>query len=116
MTQAPPRSKHNLKVKKQLDSDPPLWKYLEARPTSWKKQLFLKGRRVTAANIWLDMLTNSRSVRDEAANWDLSVEIVEEIVRYCEANRDLITKESEHERLFMKREGIPLTLEDRLCA
>ena len=27
------------------------WKYLAPRPESWKKQLFVKGRRLTAANV-----------------------------------------------------------------
>src|SRR5678815_2576109 len=34
------------------------WNYLVARTHAWKKQLFLKGRKLTAAQVWLDMQAN----------------------------------------------------------
>ena len=91
------------------------WKYLEARPTSWKKQLFLKGRRVTAANIWFSMQVNKLTLEETAEDWDFPVELIEEAVRYCEANKDLIGQECDEEERFMRSKGIPLTPEERLC-
>src|SRR5579871_2096319 len=89
------------------------WKYLIPRPHSWKRQLFIKGRRMTAANVWYDMLANERSVAATAENWDLPVEAVEEIVRYCAANRDLIGMEAEEEKRFLLEKGVNLTPETR---
>lgn len=36
----------------------PRWTYLVERPHAWKRQLFIKGRRLTAAQVWLDMQAN----------------------------------------------------------
>jgi uncharacterized protein (DUF433 family) len=89
------------------------WTYLTARPHSWKRQLSIKGRRLTAANVWYDLLANERSVEETAENWDLPVEAVEEIVRYCETNRDLIGMEAEEEKRFLLDKGVALTPEVR---
>src|SRR5436190_11235971 len=34
------------------------WKYLVARPHPWRRQLYVKGRRLPAARVWMDMLVN----------------------------------------------------------
>ena len=74
------------------------WRYLAPRSHSWKRQLFLKGRRLTAANVWYDMLANQMTPEEAADNWDLPLEAIEEIVRYCEENRDLIGMEADEEK------------------
>jgi uncharacterized protein (DUF433 family) len=87
------------------------WTYLTPRPHAWKRQLFIKGRRMTAANVWYDMLANQRSVEATAENWDLPVQAVEEIIRYCEAHRDLIGMEADEEKRFLLEKGVKLAPE-----
>ena len=93
----------------EIEAAVPLWKYLISRPHSWKRQLFVKGRRQTAANVWFDMLANRRTPEETAENWDLPLEAVLEIVRYCEANRDLIGMEADEEKHLLQEKGIQLT-------
>jgi hypothetical protein len=84
------------------------WNYLTARPHAWKRQLYIKGRRQTAANVWLDMLANGLSVAGAAENWDLPVEAIEEIVSYCEANRQLIGMEADEVKHLLQEKGVRL--------
>ena len=84
------------------------WNYLTSRPHSWKRQLYIKGRRLTAANVWYDMLANKRDFKETAENWELPVEAVMEIVRYCEANRELIGMDAEEEKRLMEDQGVSL--------
>ncbi len=80
-----------------IEAPAPLWKYLEPRPDNWKRQLFVKGRRLTAANVWFDMFANQQTTQEAAKNWDLPLEAIEEIIRYCEANQDVIGAEADQE-------------------
>ena len=89
----------------------PAWIYLAPRPHSWKRQLYVKGRRLTAANVWYDMLANEMTPEEAAENWDLPLQAIEEIVRYCEANRDLIAMEADEERRFLHEKGVSLVPE-----
>ena len=88
----------------------PRWQYLTARPHVWKRQLYVKGRRLTAGNVWYDMLANKMSSAEAAENWDLPVEAVEEIIRYCEANRGLICMESDEDRRALQDAGVTLAV------
>ena len=84
------------------------WRYLTERPHAWKRQLFIKGRRMTAANVWFDMRANERSLAETAENWDLPLDAVDEIVRYCEANRELIGMEADEEKhILSETEATP---------
>ena len=80
-----------------IEAPAPRWKYLAPRPESWKQQLFVKGRRLTAANVWFSMLANKRTPQEEAEAWDLPLEAIEEIICYCEANEDVIGREADQE-------------------
>ena len=87
---------------------PAEWKYLTARPHSWKCQLYVKGRKLTAANVWYDMLANRMTVPEAAENWDLPDAAVAEIVRYCESHRDLIGMEADEEKRLLRENGVAL--------
>lgn len=91
-----------------FEASVPRWKYLVERPDKWKRQLYIKGRRATAANIWLDMLTNKQSIEEAAEDWNLPLEAVQEIVTYCEANRDLIGMEADEVKRILLAKGIRL--------
>lgn len=88
---------------------PTEWNYLTPRPYSWKRQLYVKGRRLTAANVWYDMLANRMTPEEASENWELSLDAIAEIVRYCEANRELIGMEADEEKRFLHEKGIRLT-------
>jgi uncharacterized protein (DUF433 family) len=50
----------------------------------------VKGRRLLASTVWQDMLVNELKSEEAAKNFDLSSSAIHEIIRYCEANKDLI--------------------------
>ncbi len=82
------------------------WTYLTPRPHSWKRQLYVKGRRMTAANVWYDMQANGMTANQAAENWELPVEAIIEIESYCTTHRDLIEMEAEEERRALQDAGI----------
>lgn len=92
-----------------IEAPTPGWKYLASRPESWKRQLFVKGRRLTAANVWFDMFANQQTPQEAAENWNLPLEAIEEIIRYCEANEDVIGTEADEEKRSLLAHGIELT-------
>jgi uncharacterized protein (DUF433 family) len=84
------------------------WNYLVARPHAWRRQLFVKGRRLRAFTVWSDMLTNNMSPEEAAENWDLPQEAITEIVRYCESHKELLSMEAEEERQLLNEGGVAL--------
>ncbi len=84
------------------------WQYLEKRPHSWRQQLYLKGRRLTAFGVWMDMMVNGETPEEAAFNWDLPLEAVKETIEYCETHRELLQSEAEQERRYLKDRGISL--------
>ncbi len=44
------------------------WTFLVARPHPWRRQLYIKGRKLTAFTLWQDLLTNQMSIVDPK-NW-----------------------------------------------
>jgi hypothetical protein len=96
-----------------FESSAPKWKYLVERPDKWKRQLYIKGRRQTAANLWYDMIANKQSLEEAAVNWDLPLEAIQEILTYCEANRALIVKEADEEKRFLLAHGVRFEPEPR---
>jgi hypothetical protein len=84
------------------------WSYLVARPHPWRRQLFVKGRKLRASTVWVDMQANEMSPEEAADNWHLPVEAIEEISRYCAGHRALLEMEAEEERRRLLQEGVPL--------
>ncbi len=74
------------------------WKYLEVRPNHWKKQLSIKGHRIWASTIWFDGIANNMSAEELAEDRELPLEVVQEALRYCIENKDLIQSECDEER------------------
>src|SRR5436305_13794342 len=87
----------NLETKKETANR---WKYLAPRPGSWKRQLYVDGSRLPASVVWTSMLVNNETVAQAAYNWDLTVDMVEEIVKYCEENEALLDAEDQEERRY----------------
>ena len=74
------------------------WLWLLDRPHPWRRQLWVKGRKLMASAVWLDALTNGMGPSEASENWDLPPEACEEIFAYCEANKALIEAEANEER------------------
>jgi uncharacterized protein (DUF433 family) len=84
------------------------WQYLEKREGSWRKQLYIKGRRLRASIVYSDMIVNEMTLEEAADNWDLPIEAIQEAIQYCETHQDLLQEESEVERRYLEERGISL--------
>ena len=82
------------------------WQYLVRRRHPWRKQLYLKGRNMTARQLVGSMKANELDEAAAAADYHLPVEAVREAVAYVERNRELLETEAEIERLMLKRGGV----------
>lgn len=85
---------------------PPDWQWLVERPHPWRRQLWIKGRKLQASAVWLDALANGLTTAEAAENWCLPLPAVEEAFAYSEANRMLIEAEADEERQRLLAEGI----------
>ncbi|MCL5103772.1 MAG: hypothetical protein M1133_06615 [Armatimonadetes bacterium] len=84
------------------------WKYLIRRPNTWRRQLFVKGRKLLASDVWSDMIANNMTRQEIAEDWDLPLEAIDELIAYCEQNRALIAMEADEERRGLPAEGAEL--------
>jgi uncharacterized protein (DUF433 family) len=84
------------------------WQYLVTRPHPWRRQLYIKGRKLLASTIWQDMMTNDMSAEQAAENWDLPLAAIYETINYCENNRELLKLEADEERYRLEARGVSL--------
>jgi hypothetical protein len=84
------------------------WRWLVARPHPWRRQLWVKGRKLLAAQVWSDIQANALTPEQAAQDWSLPLEAVEEVLRYCEENTALIVLEAEEERRRLADAGVRL--------
>ncbi|MGL5832384.1 MAG: hypothetical protein ACRC1Z_04025 [Waterburya sp.] len=82
------------------------WEYLEQRPESWRQQLYIKGRRLRAFTVWMDMVVNELTPEDVAENKELPLAVVEEAILYCQNNQELLENEAQEERRRLEAKGI----------
>jgi len=82
------------------------WKYLVEIPHLWKKQLYIKGKKLPAANVWIDMLVNKMTRKEAAHNWDLPLDAIDEVVSYCQGNKQLLEMEAAEEKRRLAQKGI----------
>lgn len=74
------------------------YRYLEPRYHRWKKQLWIKGRNMTAWHLLTWMLANRMTPKEVAKDYDLPVEAVYEALDYYERNKELLRAEAEEEK------------------
>jgi len=79
------------------------WTWLVARPHAWRRQLSIKGRRMSAGQLVGHMTGNDWTPEETARQFDLPVDAVTEAQRYVEANRDLVDAEAAEDELAAKR-------------
>jgi uncharacterized protein (DUF433 family) len=84
------------------------WQYLEQRPDGWRKQLYFKGKRLKAFDVWMTMLVEKMSPEETAEDWDLPLASIEEAIQYCQTHQDLLKREAEEERRYLEAAGISL--------
>ncbi len=81
------------------------WQYLVARRHPWRKQLYLKGRKITVRQLVGDVTVNKLTDEEAAANYHLPVEAIREAFAYFEANPEVIELDAAHERYLEKLRG-----------
>jgi len=82
------------------------WKHLVRRRHPWRKQLYVKGRNMTARQLVGAMKADKRSEDETAADFGLSVEAVREALAYFEQNKELVDAEIEMERTMHQQGGV----------
>jgi uncharacterized protein (DUF433 family) len=80
--------------------------YLERRPGSWRRELFLKGRNMTVGHLVYAMRANRITLEQAVENYDLPIEQIQEALRYYRFNRDLIEADVDEERRRAAARGI----------
>ena len=86
------------------------WQYLAKRNHPWRKQLYVKGQKLLASTIWQDMIANEMSVEEAADNWNLPLEAINEVIRYCESHNDLLKLEADEENYRLVAKGVSFEL------
>lgn len=81
------------------------WQYLVTRPHRWRRQLYIKGRKLLASTVWQDMIANQMSPEQAAENWDLPLPTIYKVIRYCESHQELLKLEADEERYRLEEKG-----------
>ena len=91
-----------------LQSTPEIenWQYLIARPHPWRKQLYIKGRKLLASTIWRDMTANQMSPEQAVENWELPLSAIYEAIDYCQNNQEILKLEADEERYRLEVKGV----------
>lgn len=82
----------------------PKWNWLVEREHPWRRQLWIKGRRIAAGDLARTVEIEGWSPEQAADEFDLPVDAVEEAVRYLAESRDLVLAE-ERENLLAAATG-----------
>lgn len=84
------------------------WKYLEARPNSFYRQLFVKGTQIRARSLygWHRSEEEPMSPEQLAAEFGLPLEAVYEVIAYCRANPPEIEQDFRREEALMEATGM----------
>jgi uncharacterized protein (DUF433 family) len=79
------------------------WRWLVARDHPWRRQLWIKGRKIAAGDLARTIQTESWSPEEAARQYDLDVEAVLEALRYAEQEAQLIAAEEAENRMAAER-------------
>ena len=82
------------------------WQYLIARPHAWRKQRYIKRRKLLASTIWRDMTANQMSPEQAAENWDLPLSAIYEAIDYCQKYQEILKLEADEERYRLEVKGV----------
>ena len=84
------------------------WQFLVSRSHPWRKQLYIKGRKLLVSTLWQDMIANQMTIEQAAENWDLPPAAIHEAIQYCETHQDLLKLEAEEEHCRLEDKGASL--------
>lgn len=90
-------------VEEQLPTE---WEWLVQRPHAWRRQLWVKGRRLAAGDLARTIEIEDWAPERAATEFDLPLEAILEAQRYLAANRDLVLAE-ERENALAAEQAIP---------
>lgn len=82
------------------------YRYLTSRPHPWKRQLFIKGRNMTAGNLVYTVRKEKMTVEAAAKDFNLPMDAVLEALHYVEHNRPLIELEVLEEKRRLADRGL----------
>ncbi len=82
------------------------WMYLCEHAHPWKRELYVKGRKLPASAVWTTSIANNMTVQETAVDWELPVKAVEEIYEYCESHKVLLEMEAAEDMRLLKERGI----------
>jgi len=84
------------------------WKYLAPNPKSKYKQLFIKGRRIRARDLYGRFMSSEEPMTPEeiAADYDLPLDVVREAIAYCQTDPPEIREDFEREERLMEATGM----------
>ncbi len=86
------------------------WQYLVKRSHPWRRQLYIKGRKLLASTIWQDKLSNQMSYEEATENWDLPLDAIYEVIRYYESHQELLKLEADEEQYCLTTKGVSFEL------
>lgn len=73
--------------------------WLVERPHAWRRQLWVKGRRMTAGDLARTVEIEGWTIERAANEYDLPIEAIVEARRYLAANRELVIAEEQENAL-----------------
>lgn len=84
------------------------WKHLAPNPKSAYKQLFVRGTRIRARDLfgWLMSADEPTTAEEIAAGYGLPLEAVREAIEYCQGNPPEIKEDFEREERLMEACGM----------
>lgn len=84
------------------------WKYLEPRPKSFYRQLFIKGTRIMARSLYGWHMNEEEPFTAEqlAEEFSLPLEAVQEAIAYCESNPPEIEQDFWREEALAEATGM----------
>jgi uncharacterized protein (DUF433 family) len=84
------------------------WKFLERNPKSSYKQLFIKGRKIRARQLYGAYMSEEepQTIEEIAADFDVPIEAVKEAIAYCESDPPEIRRDMAIEEAIMEATGM----------
>lgn len=82
------------------------YEYLESRPGSFYRELFVRGANLRASRLVSWMVAESLSPEQAAADRDLSTQAVLEAIHYVENHREFLAEELDREHQMLRDRGL----------
>ena len=82
------------------------YKYLREKPGTWRKQLWFKGRNMSAWHMIAVMRANGYTPEQAAKDYHMPLEAVFEAIDYYQKNKALIEAEVDEEGRRLREAGL----------